>query len=386
MDISIYFEYLKIPSFFKEGTVGYFTNFNTEDNFPDIDKVKIAIIGVEEERGTNTNIGCSKSPNEIRKELYKLYINGENLGLTDFGNIKEGKTKEDTYFALSECVEQLVKRNVFTIILGGSLDLTYANYKGYENLEQLVNLTIIDNKFNIGKEHQNISSETFLNKIILHQPNYLFNTSILGYQTYLVSPYNTKLMEDLFFDTYRLGELQSNISNAEPIVRNADIISLNVSSIRNSDFNSNANATPNGFYAEQICQILRYAGMSDKLSSIGIYEYNAELDSNNKISAQLMGQMIWCILDGFLSRKKDFPVGSKENYTKYRIHVENTEHELVFYKSNISERWWMEVPYPPHERSRFERHHLIPCNYNDYKNASNNHIPDLWWKTYQKLQ
>ncbi|MFN8133913.1 MAG: hypothetical protein U0Z17_01300 [Bacteroidales bacterium] len=31
----------------------------------------------------------------------------------------------------------------------------------------------------------------------------------------------------------------------------------------------NANAIPNGFYGEEACQLMRYAGMSDKISSIG---------------------------------------------------------------------------------------------------------------------
>lgn len=386
MDISIYFEKLTPPSDFKKGTLGYYTDFNTEDSFPNIDKVQVAIIGVEEERGAVDNKGCSHSPDNVRRELYNLFIQGEELKVIDLGNIKAGASKEDTYFAVSDVIQQLIKKNVFVITLGGSQDLTYANYKAYEKLEQTVNLAIIDNQFNLGEAENEISSNEYLNKIILHQPNYLFNASIIGYQTYFVSPVEKKLMEDLYFDIYRLGELQGDISKSEPIVRNADMISLDVSSIRGADFKANRKATPNGFYAEQICQILRYAGMSDKLTSIGLYEYNPELDINDDLSAQLMGQMVWCILDGFISRKKDFPVGSKKDYTKYRIHVENTEHELVFFKSDLSDRWWMEIPYPPHERVRFERHHLVPCNYQDYLDASQQHIPDLWWKTYQKLQ
>lgn len=386
MDISIYFEELIPPSDFKKGTIGYYTNFYTEGSFPNIEKAKVAIVGVQEDRGTINNSGSAQSPDEVRRELYQLYINGEDLSIIDLGNIKAGASKEDTYFAISDVVEQLIKKDVFVIIVGGSQDLTYANYKAYEKLEQTVNVAVIDNQFDIGETNEEISSKAFLNKIILHQPNYLFNASILGYQTYFVSPIDKKLMEDLYFDIYRLGELQSDISKAEPIVRNADMISVDVASIRASDFKANKNATPNGFYAEQICQILRYAGMSDKLTSIGLYEYNSTMDTENAMSSQLMGQMIWCILDGFINRKRDFPVGSKKSYTKYRIHVENTEHELVFYKSDKSDRWWMEIPYPPHERVRFERHHLVPCNYQDYLDASQQNIPDLWWKTYQKLQ
>lgn len=385
MDISIYFEQLTTPIKFKKGTIGFYTDFNSEDSFPDLESIQVAIIGVAEERGSINNKGCANSPNKVREELYSLYIDGEELKIVDLGNIKAGASKQDTYFAVTEVIQELIKKNIFVITLGGSQDLTYANYQAYEKLEQTVNLTIIDNQFNLGEAESQISSSEYLNKIILHQPNFLFNASILGYQTYFVSPLERKLMDDLYFDIYRLGELQADITKTESIVRNADLISLDVSAIRGADFKANKNITPNGFYAEQICQVLRYAGMSDKLSSIGLYEYNSTID-NNGLSAQLMGQMVWCILDGLLNRKKDFPIGSKDNYTKYRIHVENTSHELVFYKSDLSDRWWMEIPYPPHERSRFERHHLVPCNYQDYLDASQNHIPDLWWKTYQKLQ
>ena len=43
------------------------------------------------------------------------------------------------------------------------------------------------------------------------------------------------------------------------------------------------------------------------------------------------------------------------------------------------------IPYPPTKDFKFERHHLIPCNRNDYVIAQNGIIPDLWWKTYRKL-
>ena len=62
------------------------------------------------------------------------------------------------------------------------------------------------------------------------------------------------------------------------------------------------------------------------------------------------------------------------------------DHDVVFYKSNKSERWWMEVPYQGDNENKYLRHHLVPCNYEDYLNAAENEMPDLWWKTYQKLK
>lgn len=383
MDIDIYFQPIKSLQYAKN-TLGYFTDFHTEDNFPFWEESDIAIIGVNEDRGTESNKGCAIGADAIRKELFGLYHHNKDIKICDLGNIFPGAKVEDTYHAVSDVIQNLIKKNVFIVILGGSQDITFANYKAYEKLEQTVNLVSIDSKFDLGNDEENLSSSNFLSKIILHKPNYLFNYGHLGYQTYYVSPDETKLMNDLYFDYTRLGEIQEDVQNAEPLIRNADILSVDVSSVRSSELSSNSGSGPNGFYGDEICQLMRYAGMSDKLSSVGFYEFNPNTGAS-KMSAKLIGQMIWCLIDGFTNRKKDYPIGTKEKYTRYRVHVEGTEHELVFYKSDKTDRWWMDVPYPPDKRVRFERHHLVPCTYAEYKCSSDNEIPDLWWRTYRKL-
>jgi arginase family enzyme len=371
---------------FAKDTIGYFTSFHNSGGFPDIDGVQIAIFGVNEWRGNaqykDTN---NKDPFlAIRNELYQLFHHQKEISIVDLGNIQPGASLQDTYHAVADVVFELGKKKIVALLLGGSQDITFANYKGYEKLEQTVNLSVIDRLIDMGNDNEPISNANYLSKIILHQPNYLFNFSCVGYQTYFISPEIKKLMSDLFFDTYRLGEMQAKMAHSESVLRNADIISVDVSSIRKSEFQAKLDSEPNGFYGEEICQMMRYAGMSDKLSSIGIYEYSAK-DDRDGASAKLAAQMVWCFIDGYCSRKKDYPMGTKETYIKYRIDVENTDHELIFYKSDRSDRWWMDVPYPPQEYLKFERHHLVPCNYEDYQLASQGQIPDLWWQTYQKL-
>ncbi|HRN41063.1 MAG: formimidoylglutamase [Flavobacteriales bacterium] len=344
----------------------------------------IAIIGVGEERGSSFNAGTSLAPNHVRKYLYRLNKLNGSAKIIDFGNLKVGSSLNDTYFALSSIIEELLKLNILPIIIGGSQDLTYANFLAYKNLEQTVNLVSIDSHFNLGEPDEEINSNNFLTKIILHQPNFLFNYSNIGYQTYFVDSTEIDLMGKLFFDVYRLGQVQKNIEDVEPIVRNADIISIDVSAIRQSESPGNANASPNGFYGEQACQISRYAGLSDKLTSIGFYEVNPEFDNNGQ-TAHLVAQMIWYFIDGVNNRKKDFPVGSRKTYTKYRVNIQNGENELIFYKSDKSERWWMDVPYPSHQKIKYERHLLVPCSYKDYQTACDDEMPDRWWQTFQKL-
>ncbi len=365
----------------KNQLANFITQFNGEQN---INEFNIAIIGVGEDRNAVNNKGCALAPNHIRKYLYRLINVKGNCKIIDLGNFKIGATTNDTYFALGSILEQLIKNNVIPIIIGGSQDLTYANFLAYKNLEQTVNLVTIDAKFNLGEAKHEINANNFLTKIILHQPNFLFNFSNIGYQSYFTDKEEIDLIAKLYFDSYRLGQVQNKIEEVEPIVRNADILSFDISALRQSEAPANNNASPNGFYGEQACQISRYAGLSDKLTSIGFYEVNPNYDANGQ-TAHSVAQMIWYFIDGVNNRKKDFPIGSRKSYFKYTVNINEGKNEIIFYKSDKSERWWMDVPYPSHKKIKFERHLLVPCSYGDYETACKNEVPNRWWQTFQKL-
>ncbi len=390
MELDIYFEPINLSGYefadkAKRCKLGDVVRGHLKRNsFPDLEGVNIAIIGVLEDRNAISNQGCATAPNEVRKHLYQLFEGAYNVKLADLGNIKMGHTVADTYFALSNAVKELLKQHIVPIIIGGSQDLTYANYQAYEDLGQIINIVAIDPIFDLGKTEREISSQTYLSKIILHQPNFLFNFSNIGYQTYFVDQEAIELMKNLFFDAYRLGFVRSQIEEVEPIVRNADLISFDISAIRHSDAPANKIIAPNGFYGEEACQIARYAGMSDKLSSIGFYELNPENDYHGQ-TANLVAQMIWYFIDGYYNRKHEFPHKDKRQFIKYHVNIEAQKEELVFYKSKKSDRWWMEVPIRSQQKVKLKRHHLIPCSYQDYQSSCNNDLPDRWWQAYQKL-
>ena len=370
---------------FKELQFGsLFSIYSDANHFPDLETINIAIIGVTEQRNAQNNNGCKLAPDSVRSFLYKLYSGSFNVKVADLGNIKAGHSVEDTYFALKSTVDTLVRKNIVPIIIGGSQDLTYAQFLGYQDLEQTINIVAIDSVFDLGNPDTDITNNSYLGKIILHQPNYLFNYSNIGYQSYLVDQSSLNMMTKLYFDVYRLGQIRDKIEEAEPIIRQADMLTFDITAIKHSDAPANPNASPNGFYAEEACQMMRYAGMNDKLSSLGIYEINPEYDTSHKTS-HLAAQMIWCFLDGFYNRKNDFPSRTSNDYIRFHVVLQDEKYEINFYKSKKSDRWWMEIPYPPHKDLKFERHTLIPCSYKDYELATNNEIPDRWWQTYQKL-
>lgn len=358
----------------------------TEKSFPLLEDTDIAIIGVKEDRNAPDNQGCAFGPDYVRKYLYNLFQGPFKARVADLGNIKPGETIEDTYFAVKSVVADLLGKKIVPVIIGGSQDITYANYRAYESLGQIINIVSVDASFDLGLNEDKISNHNFLNKILTHQPNFLFNYTNIGYQTYFVDQDAIDLMNKLYFDIYRLGLVRKNLEEVEPIVRNADLLSFDMSSIRQSDAPGNANASPNGFYGEEACQITRYAGLSDKLSSIGFYELNPAFD-NGEQTAHLVAQMIWYFMEGFYNRKNDFPDRKRKDsgsYVKYVVSIEEFKNEITFYKSKVSDRWWMEVPCQGLQ-SKYERQFLVPCSYSDYQDACDEILPEKWWQVYQKF-
>lgn len=360
--------------------------YTEEGNFPTLaqNEIAVAIFGVIDDRASLGNDGCAYAPDFFRKELYKLSVHDEKINIVDLGNVLPGKTIESTYFAVKEIVSHLIKLNILPIIIGGGQDLTFAQYQAYESLEQLVDLVCLDAKLDMDRD-EILHSQNYMYHIIKHEPNYLFNYCNIGHQRYLVNPEILNITKNLFFDAHRLGDAKAHIEACEPFIRNADMISVDMNVIRAADAPAHALVSPNGFLGEELCKLCRYAGMSDKLSSIGFYELNPSYDTKHRQSAQLLAQMVWFVIEGYTHRRKEFPSLAKNDFYIYKTLIQEQSSEIIFIKSKLSDRWWLQVPYPNAHFSN-ERFHWIPCSYDDYLQASEGQLPDIWWRTYQKLR
>ncbi len=347
---------------------------------PELDDVKIAVIGVVENRNDINYIGNELNFDGIRKSLYSLYPGNWQTKAVDLGDILPGETVEDTYFALRTCVELLLERGIIPIILGGSQDLTYANYRAYDNIMPMVNIVNVDTNFDLGDASLPIKNNSYLGKIIVEEPYNLFNYSTLGYQTYFNSQEEIDLMEKLYFEAYRLGEVSANINIVEPVMRDAHLVSVDLKSIRASEFDSNQKFSPNGFNGKEICAITRYAGISNKVSSFGIYGYNYAAKDN--ATTMLIAQSIWYFIEGVNCRVKDDDFTNDQNFQKYNVLVD--EDELIFYRSLKTGRWWIEIPFLPNVNNKLKKHTLLPCTHGDYEGATRREIPERWYKAFRK--
>lgn len=343
---------------------------STKNKKIDFTKIKIAIIGTYNLNETDSN----NISNNIRKNLYSLFL-PYNVSIIDFGNLKCGKTQNDTIYGIREVLNILNRKKITAIIIGNSSNITFGAYLSFEEIKKPVNIVSVDSKINL--KHKNIEENNihFLPKIILKKNNCLFNYSLLGYQSYFVSPIELSVLSRLYFDTMRLGILQSNIADSEPFFRDADIASFNINSIKGSLLNSNT-ISPNGIDTKEFCQLSKYSGTSNRLSSFCIYG-----DNYNDSQVMLAAQAIWYFIEGFTQRKYENPQKKSNSIIKFYVEV-GKDTSITFYKSKITERWWMEIPYP---KSKFEKHLIVSCSYSDYNKACTGNVPDRWWKFFQKI-
>ena len=351
-----------------------------QNGIPYLDDVQLAIIGVKETRNDVNYIGTKLHFDSIRVSLYSLFPGNWFNTIADLGDIDPGESVDDTYYAIRTAIAVLLEKNIIPIILGGSQDLTFSNYRAYDNVMPMVNIVNIDTNFDLGDASLPIKNNSYVGKVIVEEPYNLFNYSTIGYQTYFNSQEEIDLMEKLYFESYRLGEVSADINMVEPLLRDAHIVSIDLKSVRASEVSDNQKYSPNGFSGKEMCAISRYAGISNKVSSFGIYEYHNS--RNDNASSMLIAQIIWYFIEGVNCRIKDDNFTNEKHYQKFNVLVDDDE--LIFYKSLKTNRWWIEIPFLPDVNNKLKKHTLLPCMHADYLQALKGEIPERWYKAYRK--
>lgn len=348
---------------------------NTPNNpVEEISNYRIAIIGVPEERNSH-NKGTFEAPDRIRSRLYQLYRVSDRIRIIDLGNLRPGNTFNDTFVALRDVIAELTANQVTAVILGGSQDMTAACYMALTQSLNSVNLVTADATLDTIDSPS--GSYNYLARILADRK--LFKYTNLGHQQYLTDPDSLELLEKSYFESVRLGQLKNSIFLVEPILRDCNLFSFDIGSVKQSDAPGRISASPNGFFADEACQIARYAGLGDKISCFGIFEVNPRFDFHD-LTSTVAAQMIWYFVEGFSGRKNEIPAADSSNFKVFIISHDNMEHDITFLKSLKTDRWWMEVPVV-----KIGRKIMVACSVEDYQQACNHDIPDLWWKSFRKL-
>lgn len=342
---------------------GIIQKYTQEEGFPDLNSVQLAIILVSDENEETL-------PN-FRKHFYNLCIgNWDGLRIADLGNLFVSHFMENTHLVLQELVEKLLRYQISPIIIGSNQELTYSLYRAFNSLEQQVNLVCVDAFLDFGNKENSLLPYSYLSKILTEPPNLLNNFINIGYQTYYNSQEVLDMISHMQFEAHRLGEVTRDLAQVEPLLRNADIVSLDMTSVEGIALDW-AEGLPNGFTNREICSVARHSGSSMQTSVFGVFE-----TPNTPRALQLLTQVIWYFIDGFYHRVKEFPSIYDENFTKYNVFID--EMSICFYKSNYTGRWWI-LPLPDIKDCP-----MLPASEMDYIEARNGTIPKRWWNIYRR--
>jgi arginase family enzyme len=340
-----------------------------EGSLPDISKADMVLIGAGECRGGGYALNGHEAANAVRAALYSLYYWHTQVSIVDLGNVKLGQSIQDSYAALRTVISELLLQNKKVVIMGGSHDLSLAQYHAYTSIPTLVNAVVVDAKIDLDLEAR-LPADHFLEELFTGLPNHLNHYAHIGFQSYFMHPHMLETIDKLRFDCYRLGKVREDIEEMEPAIRDSHMMSFDISAIQNAQAPANL-ITPNGFNGEEACILMQYAGMSWKTSTIGLFGYQAELD-NNGLTAIQMAQMIWYVIDGIQKGKKEAPLSDAERFKEF--HIAFSDIETNFLQSKTTGRWWMQT----------HNNQWAPCSYKDYLVASNNEIPERWLRALER--
>ena len=339
---------------------------------PDIESTNVCIIGLDEYRNSFFQ-SATQDLDSLRREFYKLKFSNWKLSISDLGNLPNGNTVDDTYHALYEICKELLSKKIVLIIIGGSNDLIYPIFKSFDSYSDKVNIVSIDNQFDLYQESELVSGRTYMNKIIIDDSNSLNDFTNIGYQRHLCSHDELQLMEKLFFEYISLGEISENNMKAEQIMRNSNIVGFDMKSLSFSASFDQTQGNPNGIDPRLACILTKYAGQSNKTNFLGLFEL-----SNNKVSSKLYSEIIWYFLDGVDKRIIESDFNDSQTFNKYI--VQTSGRDIIFYKSKISEKWWMLV-----DTSKNKSISYLPCLESDYLEALNDNIPIRWLKATKRV-
>ncbi len=358
------------------------TPFKHGKAFPEFKQGDIIIIGVPENRNS-ANSGASKSPDIIRSYFYSLAsFPSLKAKIVDAGNLKSTKTPADSYSAIKDLVDFFLSKKTTLVILGGTQEISLAIYQAILIHRKNIGISFVDSHLDMGSNDGDFSATSYIQKFVDEPLKNLFNISLVGYQGYLVDSKQIDYISNLNHEALRLGFVRGNFREVESTFRDSDFVSIDLGVVRNSDCPGNVYPSPNGLYAEEACQLSRYSGLSDKTCCLGLFEYNPELDTSSQ-SAHLSAQLVWHFIEAYSQRKGEFP-NNNVDFKKFIVNSGTPGIEMVFYKSMITDNWWMEIP--TSNVTLFPKGSvIIACSYNDYVTASKQELPERWIRVYNKV-
>lgn len=316
-------------------SIGYQINREPE-GFLEIGQ-QVALIGLD-----------SEIADAIRRDLFRCSFNFSRLQFFDFGNIRK-----NTPEFMAQLFAELDAKKMNLIILGADNQFT-------KTITRLISAQ--ENIAVIGKTMDSLTEFDTLSDLIGNQ--YIEKIKLIAFQSHLVHQH--EINRPKMNQSMSLGSLRNNMRDAEPTLRDVSLTAFELSSIRYGEIPGIPGTTPSGLSSEEACQLMKYIGLNPLRNKLWIQGYNPKYDFHHQ-GAKMVSQLVWYYLEGLDQMVNEQP--DRKFLTQYTVAMSDYQINLNFWKSEISGRWWVEVPLKDGEP------YLLPCSFMDYKIACNDEMP-----------
>lgn len=257
-------------------------------------------------------------------------------------------------FIAQACYEFLNLKDVLPVLL--SLDSQYQNMtQAPDENDSPLKTVFVNNK---------------IEAYMLQQEVDLSSTGYLAVQKHYTDEQQWVKCQDESYNFLRLGKLKNQLDVGESIIRDADFIEFDISAIKHGDLSSNKNAPITGLSIEEACQLMKYAGASNKLQFLNICGYNHSYDHDGKIG-ECISMLLWYFIEGIESRTDIEEKLNKSEFQEYLVQPNHLSIELKFFKHKTTGQWWVKLPEEINEGEV-----VLACSERDYYQACNDEVSE----------
>ncbi|MBN09235.1 MAG: formimidoylglutamase [Flavobacteriaceae bacterium] len=263
----------------------------------------VGILGYVCDEGVRRNsgrVGAVNGPKEIRKQLGKLAFHLKTKLIIDFGDVTcPNKEMEGCQKAFSEISKELIRKNCFTIGLGGGHDLSYGHFMGIKKAFSNKKIGIInfDAHFDLRKPSDKGNSGTPFYQI-LNKWEKSVKYLVLGIQKSANSRilYNTASKLGVSYipvEDFNFQNEKKVLSIIESFIKTCDLlyVSVDLDGFTSSIAPGVSAPSPFGFSISFFKSIFEHIFKSKKVIAMDIVELNPKYDydsSTAKLSAQII--------------------------------------------------------------------------------------------------
>ncbi|MGC4128915.1 MAG: arginase [Bergeyella sp.] len=294
------------------------------------------------------------SYNQVRKNFYRLSKLDFEIPIVDLGNLISGNTPQDSHYVLQEVLSACHYKNAIPVIVGGSNDFAYSLFSALNFHQKNIRYTQISNVVSLSGDGEEISEKNYLNRIFSTKNFSIKDFHLLGYQKHLNETDSVKLIKEVEFDILRLADMMNSTERTEPFFRRADLVTVNCDAVESFSGAFSVHPQVNGLNRREICAYMKEIGLSERLKSAGIFNYNIE--SENPLNHQLLAQMLWYLVEG-INIQKSHP--KERNYETFLMLVDDNDY--TFKRDTFSGLWYF--------GNDENIENCIPCSAEDYENA-----------------